>query len=83
MFYDPVKQYHLQHKHIVHIAEKIGGDIPLGGVILLPMILGGDIYQMHTKKRDPYLKKEDRAWFQVDQIYHMQRTEAWFQGEHD
>jgi hypothetical protein len=23
------------------------------------MILGGDIYQMHTKKRDPYLKKED------------------------
>ena len=24
------------------------GDIPLGGVILLPMILGGDIYQMHT-----------------------------------
>jgi hypothetical protein len=22
------------------------------------MILGGDIYQMHTKKRDPYLKKE-------------------------
>jgi hypothetical protein len=25
------------------------------------MILGGDIYQMHTKKRDPYLKKEDRG----------------------
>jgi hypothetical protein len=24
------------------------GDIPIGGVILLPMILGGDIYQMHT-----------------------------------
>jgi hypothetical protein len=23
------------------------------------MILGGDIYHMHTKKRDPYLKKED------------------------
>jgi hypothetical protein len=22
------------------------------------MILGGDIYQMHTKKRDPYLKKQ-------------------------
>jgi hypothetical protein len=34
--------------HIVDIAEKIGGDIPIGGVILLPMILGGDIYQMHT-----------------------------------
>jgi hypothetical protein len=25
------------------------------------MILGGDIYHMHTKKRDPYLKKEDRC----------------------
>jgi hypothetical protein len=25
------------------------------------MILGGDIYQMHTKKRDLYLKKEDRG----------------------
>jgi hypothetical protein len=45
------------------------------------MILGGDIYQMHTKKRDPYLKKEDSM--AGDQIYQMQRTEAWFQGEHD
>jgi hypothetical protein len=25
------------------------------------MILGGDIYQMHTKKRDLYLKKEHRG----------------------
>jgi hypothetical protein len=25
------------------------------------MILGGDIYQMHTKKRDLYLKKENRG----------------------
>jgi hypothetical protein len=25
------------------------------------MILGGDIYHMHTKKRDLYLKKEDRG----------------------
>jgi hypothetical protein len=33
----------LQQKHVVHIAEKIGGDIPIGGVILLPMILGGNI----------------------------------------
>jgi hypothetical protein len=24
------------------------GDIPIWGVILLTMILGGDIYQMHT-----------------------------------
>jgi hypothetical protein len=73
------------------------------------MILGGDIYQMHTKKRDPYLKKEDRGMVPgprdhcsslekiggdircrddqekayLDQIYQMQRTEAWFQGEHD
>jgi hypothetical protein len=35
------------------------GDIPIGGVILLPMILGGDIYQ------DAYLEKrpifEERA----------------------
>jgi hypothetical protein len=31
---------------VVHIAEKIGGDIPIGGVILLPMIPGGEIYQM-------------------------------------
>jgi hypothetical protein len=34
--------------HIVHLAEKIWGDIPIGGFILLPMVLGGDIYQMHT-----------------------------------
>jgi hypothetical protein len=25
------------------------------------MILGGDIYQMHTKKRDLYLNKENRG----------------------
>jgi hypothetical protein len=25
------------------------------------MILGGDSYQMHTKKRDTYLKKEDKG----------------------
>ena len=30
------------------LKENIGGDIPIGGVILLPMILGGDIYHMHT-----------------------------------
>jgi hypothetical protein len=47
----------LQWYHIVHIAAKIGGDITIGRFILIPMILGGDIYQM-------------------------QRTEAWFQGEH-
>jgi hypothetical protein len=40
------------------IQLKIGGDIPIGGVILIPMILGGDIYHMHTKKRALYLKKE-------------------------
>jgi hypothetical protein len=28
----------LQWYHIVHLAEKIGGDISTGGVILLPMI---------------------------------------------
>jgi hypothetical protein len=28
--------------------RKDKGDIPIGGVMLLPMILGGDIYQMHT-----------------------------------
>jgi hypothetical protein len=26
-------------------CRKYRGDIPIGGVILLPMILGGDIYQ--------------------------------------
>jgi hypothetical protein len=40
--------------NIVHFAEKIGGYIPIGGVIILPMILGGDIYQMHTRKY-PYI----------------------------
>jgi hypothetical protein len=29
-------------------CRKDRGYIPIGGVILLPMILGGDIYQMHT-----------------------------------
>jgi hypothetical protein len=37
------------------------GGIPIGGVILLPMILGGDIYQMHTEKISLYLKKEHRG----------------------
>jgi hypothetical protein len=36
----------LQWWHIVHIAEKIGVDIPIRGVIILPMIPGGEIYQM-------------------------------------
>jgi hypothetical protein len=36
-------------RHMVaYCSEKIGGDIPIAGVILLPMILGGDIDQMHT-----------------------------------
>jgi hypothetical protein len=39
-------------------SRKDRGDIPIGGVILLPMILGGDIYHMHTYKRAIYLKKE-------------------------
>jgi hypothetical protein len=29
-------------------SRKDMGDIPIGGFILLPMILEGDIYQMHT-----------------------------------
>jgi hypothetical protein len=29
-------------------CRKDKGDIPIGGFSLLPMILGGDIYQMHT-----------------------------------
>jgi hypothetical protein len=37
------------------------GDIPIGGFILLPVILGGDIYQMHTYKRALYLKKDHRG----------------------
>jgi hypothetical protein len=41
-------------------CRKDRGDIPIGGVILLPMILGGDIYQMHTWKKSLYLKKEHR-----------------------
>jgi hypothetical protein len=42
-------------------CRKDRGDIPIGGVILLPMILGGDIYQMHTYKRALYLKKENMS----------------------
>jgi hypothetical protein len=34
----------LQWYHIFHIVEKIGGDIPIGGGIFLPMIPGGDIH---------------------------------------
>jgi hypothetical protein len=30
------------------IEREYRGDIPIGGVIILPMIIGGDIYQMHT-----------------------------------
>jgi hypothetical protein len=40
---------------------KIGGDIPIGGFILLHMFLRGDIYQMHTYKRALYLKKEHKG----------------------
>jgi hypothetical protein len=35
-------------------CNKDRGDIPIGGVILLPMIPGGEIYQM----------KRTKAWFQ-------------------
>jgi hypothetical protein len=42
-------------------CRKDRGDIPIGGFIILPMILGGDIYQMHTYKRALYLKKENRS----------------------
>jgi hypothetical protein len=48
----------LQHKNIVHILEKIGGDRPIGGVILLPMIPGGEIYQMKRL----ILEKETYTW---------------------
>jgi hypothetical protein len=33
--------------HCSSCREDRGG-IPIGGVVLLPMILGGDIYQIHT-----------------------------------
>jgi hypothetical protein len=47
--------------HVDHIVEEEGGDIPIGGVIPLPMIVGGYIYQMHTYKRALYLKKYQRG----------------------
>jgi hypothetical protein len=43
----------LQWYHIIHLEENIGGDIPIGGVIILPMIgcrgmiLGGEIIGKH------------------------------------
>jgi hypothetical protein len=30
-----------------------------------------------------YQMQRTEAWFQGEQIYQMQRTEAWFQGEHE
>jgi hypothetical protein len=45
--------------------RKYRGYIPIGGFILLPMILGGDIYQMHTQKRALYSKKEHRSIISV------------------
>jgi hypothetical protein len=47
---------------------KIGGDIPIGGVILLPMIPGGDINHMQRQilgKRAIYLEKERKGTFTV------------------
>jgi hypothetical protein len=46
-------------------CKKDRGDIPIGGFIPLPMILGGDIYQMHTYKISLYLKKEHRRIISV------------------
>jgi hypothetical protein len=40
LFYDPVENS-ICSRSILFILQKIGGDIPIGGVILLPMILGG------------------------------------------
>jgi hypothetical protein len=40
--------------HVDHIAEEIGGEIPIGGVIILPMILGGDIIRCIPIK-EPYI----------------------------
>jgi hypothetical protein len=42
-------------------CRKDRGYMPIGGVILLPMILGGDSYHMHTQKRSLYFKKEHRG----------------------
>jgi hypothetical protein len=47
--------------HVDHIAEEIGEDTTIRGVIILPMILGGDIYQIHTYKRSLYLRKYHRG----------------------
>jgi hypothetical protein len=43
--------------HIFLFAKKIGGDIPIGGVILIPTILGGEIYQMqrYIIEKEPYI----------------------------
>jgi hypothetical protein len=41
-----------------------------------------DTFAIDDKGGEIYQMQRTEAWFQGEQIYQMQRTEAWFQGEH-
>jgi hypothetical protein len=40
-----------------------------------------DTFSIDDKGGEIYQMQRTEAWFQGEQIYQMQRTEAWFQGE--
>jgi hypothetical protein len=42
-----------------------------------------DTFSIDDKGGEIYQMQRTEAWFQGEQIYQMQRTEAWFQGEHE
>jgi hypothetical protein len=47
-------------------CRKYRGDIPIGGLIILPMILGGDIYQMHACKRALYFLVDHLSYLHLE-----------------
>jgi hypothetical protein len=40
-------------------------------------------FSIDDKGEEIYQMQRIEAWFQGEHIYQMQRTEAWFQGEHE
>jgi hypothetical protein len=42
-----------------------------------------DTFAIDDKGGEIYQMQRTEAWFQGEKIYQMQRTEAWFQGEHE
>jgi hypothetical protein len=62
-----------------------GGATPDGKIPLSLMTKGERFIRCRGQGMggEIYQMQRTEAWFQGEKIYQMQRTEAWFQGEHE